>query len=64
MCQQGCWDREHVAEKPPIAPEERCGMAFSSSPSLTSEGNLRCRHCYRPDVIIERLILSLQISTL
>jgi hypothetical protein len=39
-------------------------MAFSGSPGLTSEGNLRCRYCYRPDVIIDHLTLSLQSSTL
>jgi hypothetical protein len=64
MCQQGRWNREHVPEKLPIAPEESCGVAFSSSPSLTSEANLCCWHGYRPDVIIDRLTLSLQISTL
>jgi hypothetical protein len=25
---QGRWDREYGPEKPPIAPEQRCGMAF------------------------------------
>jgi MoaA/NifB/PqqE/SkfB family radical SAM enzyme len=30
-------------------------MAFSIGVGLTNECNLRCPHCYRPDMVIERL---------
>jgi MoaA/NifB/PqqE/SkfB family radical SAM enzyme len=33
-------------------------MAFSIGVGLTNECNLRCPHCYRPDMVIERLSLS------
>jgi radical SAM protein with 4Fe4S-binding SPASM domain len=32
-------------------------MAFSVGIGLTNECNLRCPHCYRPDMVIERLTL-------
>jgi MoaA/NifB/PqqE/SkfB family radical SAM enzyme len=32
-------------------------MAFSVGVGLTNECNLRCPHCYRPDMVIERLSL-------
>jgi MoaA/NifB/PqqE/SkfB family radical SAM enzyme len=32
-------------------------MAFSIGVGLTNECNLRCPHCYRPDMVIERLSL-------
>jgi MoaA/NifB/PqqE/SkfB family radical SAM enzyme len=32
-------------------------MAFSIGVGLTNECNLRCPHCYRPDMVIERLTL-------
>jgi len=32
-------------------------MAFSVGVGLTNECNLRCPHCYRPDMVIERLAL-------
>ncbi len=33
-------------------------MAFSVGIGLTNECNLRCAHCYRPDMVIERLTLA------
>lgn len=33
-------------------------MAFSIGIGLTNECNLRCPHCYRPDMVIERLTLA------
>src|SRR5918999_2862912 len=33
-------------------------MAFSIGVGLTNECNLRCPHCYRPDMVIERLSLT------
>jgi MoaA/NifB/PqqE/SkfB family radical SAM enzyme len=33
-------------------------MAFSIGVGLTNECNLRCPHCYRPDMVVERLGLS------
>src|SRR5215468_1052160 len=30
-------------------------MAFSIGIGLTNECNLRCPHCYRPDMVVERL---------
>jgi MoaA/NifB/PqqE/SkfB family radical SAM enzyme len=33
-------------------------MAFSVGVGLTNECNLRCPHCYRPDMVVERLSLS------
>jgi MoaA/NifB/PqqE/SkfB family radical SAM enzyme len=32
-------------------------MAFSVGVGLTNECNLRCPHCYRPDMVVERLAL-------
>jgi radical SAM protein with 4Fe4S-binding SPASM domain len=32
-------------------------MAFSVGVGLTNECNLRCPHCYRPDMVVERLTL-------
>jgi MoaA/NifB/PqqE/SkfB family radical SAM enzyme len=32
-------------------------MAFSIGVGLTNECNLRCPHCYRPDMVIDRLTL-------
>ena len=32
-------------------------MAFSVGIGLTNECNLRCPHCYRPDMVVERLSL-------
>lgn len=32
-------------------------MAFSVGIGLTNECNLRCPHCYRPDMVVERLTL-------
>jgi MoaA/NifB/PqqE/SkfB family radical SAM enzyme len=32
-------------------------MAFSIGAGLTNECNLRCPHCYRPDMVVERLTL-------
>ena len=32
-------------------------MAFSVGVGLTNECNLRCPHCYRPDMVIDRLTL-------
>ena len=29
--------------------------AFSVGIGLTNECNLRCAHCYRPDMVVERL---------
>ena len=33
-------------------------MAFSVGVGLTNECNLRCAHCYRPDMVVDRLSLS------
>jgi MoaA/NifB/PqqE/SkfB family radical SAM enzyme len=33
-------------------------MAFSVGIGLTNECNLRCAHCYRPDMVIDRLTLA------
>jgi MoaA/NifB/PqqE/SkfB family radical SAM enzyme len=33
-------------------------MAFSVGVGLTNECNLQCPHCYRPDMVVERLSLS------
>ncbi len=33
-------------------------MAFSVGIGLTNECNLRCPHCYRPDMVVDRLTLS------
>ncbi|MGH7433872.1 MAG: radical SAM/SPASM domain-containing protein, partial [Candidatus Methylomirabilales bacterium] len=32
-------------------------MGFSVGIGLTNECNLRCPHCYRPDMVIDRLTL-------
>src|SRR6266852_4477558 len=32
-------------------------MAFSVGMGLTNECNLRCAHCYRPDMVVDRLSL-------
>ena len=32
-------------------------MAFSVGLGLTNECNLRCPHCYRPDMVVQRLTL-------
>src|SRR3989442_1959172 len=32
-------------------------MAFSVGIGLTNECNLKCPHCYRPDMVVERLTL-------
>src|SRR3989454_8297868 len=32
-------------------------MAFSVGIGLTNECNLRCPHCYRPDMVVQRLTL-------
>src|SRR5260370_8087776 len=35
----------------------RGAMAFSVGMGLTNECNLRCAHCYRPDMVVDRLSL-------
>src|SRR5713101_10144050 len=34
------------------------GMGFSVGIGLTNECNLRCPHCYRPDVVVSRLTVA------
>jgi MoaA/NifB/PqqE/SkfB family radical SAM enzyme len=40
-----------------VSPQEEEEMAFSVGIGLTNECNLRCPHCYRPDMVLDRLSL-------
>jgi MoaA/NifB/PqqE/SkfB family radical SAM enzyme len=47
----------HLARIIPVSPRGVTAMSFSVGVGLTNECNLRCPHCYRPDMGIERLAL-------
>src|SRR5439155_1260819 len=45
------------SSRPCGTPGDASAMAFSVGIGLTNECNLRCPHCYRPDMVVQRLTL-------
>src|SRR5215471_17230500 len=48
---------QHTRNSAPNVGEREGSMAFSLGIGLTNECDLRCAHCYRPDIRVERLTL-------